>query len=440
MAHETELRRRPDPALGAAPPPARPAGAGILLLRDCWSGIAEVRIPLAALDPRRGVLLIAAGPPGMLPAVEGALRQRLAQARFGAVFPGHLPVVVLPADAWDTGPGAATSLAARLEDAFAGRPHLSLPPGGAWVPGVARLLQSPPAPENPRRAAGRGRRRRRTARLRWLVAGLGLGLLLIGGIAGLPERSRVVLSDAPRPDPALPSGFALGWPAPPGNRASRSAEGERPAVRPSDRDVAPLPGSRPERQAEMGSPVGAGRPDAAPRPREAQAGAGTDRTSVGGPAVRPETDLPDGMAGAETDARATTERREAEVRAATERHEAEVRAATERREAEVRAAAERREAERAARRAAAIDAALRAEAMRRREQEEADALRRGEAEAAWRRQQEAAEAALRARQDSEATLRARQQERCQGILQLLRAGGYPAEADLAYFDRRCMPG
>lgn len=446
MAHETELRQRPDPARGVLRPFARPAGgAGIVLLRDCASDIEEVHVPLAVLDPRRGVVLVAAGPPGMLPALEGALRRRLAQARFGAVFPGHLPVVVLPAEAWDRTPGAATSLTARLERAFAGMPPLSLPPGGAWVPSVARLLQSPPAPQQPQRSAVRARRRRGTARIRWLAGGLGLGLLLIGGIAGLSERGGVVLTDAPmRADGALSRDSAWDQATLPERPDAGVADREGPVGRPGHGDSAPQPPPHSVVHAEAGAPVEAGRRDSASRSRDAQPGTETDRTGAGAAAgtarqdagaaagtARQDAGAAAGRASQDAGAAAAVERQQREARAAAERRESEIRAAADRQQAEARAAAERREAERAARRAAAIDAALRAEAeaARRRQQEEAEVLRRDEAAAA-----------LRARQEAEATLQAQQQERCQRILHLLRAGGFPAEADLAFFDRRCMPG
>lgn len=426
MAHDIELRRRPDPAPAAVPPHSPPAGAGVLLLRNCALGTEAARLDVAVLDPRRGVVLVAPGPPGSLPALAEALRRRLDEARFGAVFPGHLPVVVLPAEAWAAQQAAGAPLAARLEQAFADAPPLSLPPGGAWVPSVARLLRSPPSSTPPRGQAAWARRRRRTARLRWLAAGLGLGLLLIGGVAGLSERGRVFLGAVPpRADgaaapPTLPPGQGIAVSGEVG-RVAAMPERERGAAAPAlpvaaatERPAAidPAPTAAPAR-GEAG-----GRPAAGPE--EAGAGAMVKRQEAG--------------AGANA-------RTESEPRAAAERPEAEPRAAAERPETKARAAAERREAERAARRAAAIDAALRAraEAARQRHQDEAEALRRAEADAAWSRQQEA-ETVLRAREAAEAARRAQQEERCRQILALLRAGAFPAEADLAFFDRRCMPG
>ncbi len=182
-------------ALIAPPPVAARAVPELAGLGPDWVLVAGARlgadpIDMVLLHPRLGVALLQVAPRWTIDA-PGRLRQRLDQARFGAIFNGHLPVVhrmVTPRDLPD--------LPRLLAEGFAGQPPLDLPAGDAWMRVVHRaLLTGPMAMSEPRarrlRAAGRRKIR--------MAAGLGLAgvvaiatiLVRTGGSAG-PEPRRVL--------------------------------------------------------------------------------------------------------------------------------------------------------------------------------------------------------------------------------------------------------
>lgn len=155
-------------ALIEPPPVAARAVPELAGLGPDWVLVAGARlaadpIDMVLLHPRLGVALLQVAPRWTIDA-PGRLRQRLDQARFGAIFNGHLPVVhrmVTPRDLPD--------LPRLLAEGFAGQPPLNLPAGDAWMRVVHRALLTMPMPE-PRaphlRAAGRRKLR--------MAAGLGL--------------------------------------------------------------------------------------------------------------------------------------------------------------------------------------------------------------------------------------------------------------------------
>ena len=103
--------------------------------RDCDIGGEPgrpVRMDLVLMHPALGIALIDGETP-----TEGAeyiLRERLEEARFGAIFGGHLPVLHCAIQ-----PDELPSLAA-IERAFGGMEPLSLAGGDAWLPAVARVV------------------------------------------------------------------------------------------------------------------------------------------------------------------------------------------------------------------------------------------------------------------------------------------------------------
>ena len=202
------------PAMQATPPRAEALPAGWLALRQCRLG--GTTLPLILLHPAQGVAIIGGPPEG--PAL---LRDRLAVARFGAIFPGTLPAPRLD-HAADPAP------------AFAALPPLALPGGDAWVGVVRRALESVPdaAPPVARRSWARRRRLRRRLGVAAGVAGLAMaaclawiatlppapmgaaGMALSGGvpwdIAGSPAGADagILQSEAPPGEPPAGSGLA----------------------------------------------------------------------------------------------------------------------------------------------------------------------------------------------------------------------------------------
>ena len=100
------------------------------------------RLRYVLLHPRIGVALLEVAP-DLTPEASARLRRRLDAARFGAVFPGHLPIVhrSLPAERLGL-------LGELLERAFAMEQPISLPGGEAWPAMVGRVLPAaaPAAP------------------------------------------------------------------------------------------------------------------------------------------------------------------------------------------------------------------------------------------------------------------------------------------------------
>lgn len=87
-------------------------------------------IPHVLLNPELGAALVDIAPGETLGAEE-AFRARLEAARFGAIFPGYLPVVHLQLEPYEL-----DHLGTLLPQAFAALPPLSLHAGNGWV-GVA---------------------------------------------------------------------------------------------------------------------------------------------------------------------------------------------------------------------------------------------------------------------------------------------------------------
>ena len=137
------------------------------LLND---GVQPVTIDAVLLHPARGVVLLEA-PPRWTPDAPARLERCLAQSRFRADFPGHLPVVhaSLPR-------GAMLSLPMLLASGFEAQPPLDLPGHGEWLEAAQSALQATPgedaAPPPPGRA--------RSTLLRF--GGLALASSLIGAL------------------------------------------------------------------------------------------------------------------------------------------------------------------------------------------------------------------------------------------------------------------
>lgn len=246
MNHQPEASFRLDPPtdLRPAAPEASALPEGWTSLNDCLleprpvEGMpaATILVPVVLLHPEFGVALL--GLPGAVAeAAAAAFRQRLEDARFSAIFPGHLPVATLAML-----PGEPLNLRRRLSAAFATLPPLDLAGGDGWMTVVSRLLQSrplvrpptprprrerplpdaPPARMAPSRAeSARAAQARlesaRTARLAvpelpWRTLGPMLGLagggLLVGLLVGLNHQPAAPLQSgteaAPRPATSAP--------------------------------------------------------------------------------------------------------------------------------------------------------------------------------------------------------------------------------------------
>lgn len=109
---------------------------GWSLARDCRIGCeaTPVRIDIVLLHPEIGVALLELTPRWTADAT-ALLRQRLELARFGAIFPGELPVAHLRLRWQDL-----AALPEMLAEAFGTQPPLSLPGEDAWTGMVRRAL------------------------------------------------------------------------------------------------------------------------------------------------------------------------------------------------------------------------------------------------------------------------------------------------------------
>ncbi|MFC7688421.1 hypothetical protein ACFQY5_01015 [Paeniroseomonas aquatica] len=194
-------------------------------------------IDMVLLHPRCGVALLQVAPRWTLDA-PARLRQRLDQARFGAIFNGHLPVVHRMVS-----PQVLPELPRLLAEAFAGQPPLDLPGGDAWMRVVHRALLADPTA--PAAAPARAGRRRRLP----VAAGLGLAGLLAGlalltrtggpeprGVlpVGITAADAAGVSEAVAlPGPAMPAGMVTAA------AASEAAAAPEPAAPPSAAEAPP---------------------------------------------------------------------------------------------------------------------------------------------------------------------------------------------------------
>ncbi|MBL6078931.1 SH3 domain-containing protein [Belnapia sp. T18] len=271
MNHQPEATLRLDPSTGPSPVPTTDSPTlpeGWISLSDCLLEPRPVEgmpantilVPMALLHPEFGVALL--GVPGAVAeAAAAAFRKRLEDARFPAIFPGHLPVVTLAML-----PGEQLNLRRRLAAAFAAVPPLDLAGGDGWITLVGRLLQTrplvrPPSP-GPRRQRSAPPRQAAVAahlaeparfaspNLPWRnfapMLGLAGGGLLIGLVLGLnhtPSEPQQTGTEAP----ARPVSSAS---PPPSPRA------EAPALQPPP----------PQRQASLPPPPVAPAPAPTPAP------------------------------------------------------------------------------------------------------------------------------------------------------------------------------
>ncbi|WP_043359207.1 SH3 domain-containing protein [Belnapia sp. F-4-1] len=273
MNHQPEATLRLDPSTGPSPVPTTDSGAlpeGWISLSDCLleprpvEGVpaSTILVPMALLHPEFGVALL--GVPGAVAeAAAAAFRQRLEDARFPAIFPGHLPVVTLAML-----PGEQLNLRRRLAAAFAAVPPLELAGGDGWITLVSRLLQTrplvrPPSP-GPRRQRPAPQRQAAAAaqlqeqasfaspNLPWRnfapMLGLAGGGLLIGLLLGLNHT------------PSAPPQSGAEAPARPVSSASPP---------PAPRAEAPAPQPPPQRQASLPPPPVAPAPAPTPAPAPA---------------------------------------------------------------------------------------------------------------------------------------------------------------------------
>src|SRR5918997_5816306 len=170
-----------DAVVGAAVAGMGPGGT---LLRgrmlDGGARHPPARLRYVLLHPRIGVALLEVAP-DLTPEASARLRRRLDAARFGAVSPGHLPIVhrSLPAERLGL-------LGELLERAFAMEQPISLPGGEAWPAMVGRVLPAaaPAAPATRRRRASVSARDAAGWRLLSGFCGV-LALVLGGGAAVL---------------------------------------------------------------------------------------------------------------------------------------------------------------------------------------------------------------------------------------------------------------
>lgn len=188
-------------------------GPDWLQLRD--TALGGEPIDLVLLHPRRGIALLQLAPRWTVDA-PARLRHRLDQARFGAIFHGHLPVVHRLIQ-----PGEAAALPRLLAEAFAGQPALDLPAGDAWLRVVHRaLLNRPSAPPEALRPAARPAGRRSLQ----IAGGLGLaGLLAATALLARP-------GPAPEPQAVLAEAIAVATPIPVAAASPMSKTVEEPAV------------------------------------------------------------------------------------------------------------------------------------------------------------------------------------------------------------------
>lgn len=153
-------------------------------------GEAPAVIDLVLLHARRGVALLEA-PPRWTPDAPQWLRRRLEQARFGAIFPGHLPVLHLQLLR-----GALAELPQVLAAGFSAAQPLDLPGGDAWIQVVRRAL-----------TAGQESGREGPAPAPWpaarLVAAVGLGLAVGIGFVLVATHRPATMAELAEPASAL---------------------------------------------------------------------------------------------------------------------------------------------------------------------------------------------------------------------------------------------
>ncbi|MBL6458094.1 SH3 domain-containing protein [Belnapia sp. T6] len=182
-----------------------------------------IAVPLVLMHPEFGLAILGLEPV-QAEAAEAALRERLEAARFGAIFPGHLPVVSL-----NLMPGDPFNLQRRLATAFAAQPPLELAGGDGWVTVVRRLLlthppvrssamlrpmvRAPmlPEPEEPVRAP-----RFALGTLPWPLLGLTAAGLVVGlalGLSHRPQETNTGAEAPPQPATSAPPPVVAAAPA-----------------------------------------------------------------------------------------------------------------------------------------------------------------------------------------------------------------------------------
>jgi hypothetical protein len=92
-----------------------------------------VRVDYVLMHPQLGVALIELGK--LEGDAEDVLRRRLTEARFDAIFPGHLPILHGSVDEAEL-----PSLTEILVEEFAGLPPVSLAGGDAWVEAIGHIV------------------------------------------------------------------------------------------------------------------------------------------------------------------------------------------------------------------------------------------------------------------------------------------------------------
>lgn len=207
---------------------------GWVVLQNCHLGDSSTApVRFALMHPEIGVALLDLAP-ALLPDAIVRLRQRLDDARFASIFPGHLPIIHRALAARQV-----RQVATLIDYAFAMEPRLSLPGGGAWTGTVRRALYSAPAmvtadparmtsPTASRRggapiAASLRNRRSLGVLACWalLVGAIGTGGLLLSALG--PPPSQGAVADGGDPSPGLArSDF--------GAAAGRMASGEAIAI------------------------------------------------------------------------------------------------------------------------------------------------------------------------------------------------------------------
>lgn len=178
---------------------------GWVLLRNCQLGTANaVPVRFALIHPECGVALLDLVRAPM-PDTVVRLRQRLDAARFGSIFPGHLPIVC------QTLPASQLHHAAALIDyAFALEPPLLLPGNGAWTGTVQRALDpAPAAAALPPPEIELGRRRTLPSQRQGYRRGLLTFWVLLLGAIGAGGLVLATLGPPPPVATAPPGGGAL---------------------------------------------------------------------------------------------------------------------------------------------------------------------------------------------------------------------------------------
>ena len=215
------------PLPGATPPLLAGLERGWVLLPQAvigGTGETPVTIDVVLLHPARGVALLET-PPHWTPDAPARLRRRLAQARFAAIFPGHLPVVHARLQR-----AALAGLPQRLAAGFEAQPPLDLAGGDAWMLAVRRALTSPATAADAAQRGSRG-------------AAIGLaGLVLASALGGAVLVLRPTDPGPSFLSPAAP-GLALPGPASPGKATAPPSALERlaEAVTPAEAAAAKLP-------------------------------------------------------------------------------------------------------------------------------------------------------------------------------------------------------